>query len=443
MNDQFSVVKTYDSLMDSVRELDRVCVMSRMGKSSMASFASFIDEVEMTLSDFPNAKEQIDGFINEYDFHDGFVFDAMHGKIDSLLQLNTQLDLMAKEANLLSRYPDRYNSKSVVASCQHFAAQCKEIRLDDVEQAIVKVTANIQALKNIRNMFENDGDLLQRIKEALNANLDVLSRFKSYLLDLQKYVEEFPHLGQDDWKEVNVRIENAKQLSVLLDKAQEAVASIRYFADRYNKNELVKRFQTVENMMISQMCCADAAKYIALLKDILSQVQDIDISFGSERASLQKIRETIKARKAEMWKDDAEAMLSEVDKLLRSDPRTESFNMKKLNDGVSKLILKRSDDIAATLSTYPWLERGRRRNYHNNLVNRYISRSEYMYEIELLKKSRVKKIVMWIFISIGICFGVGMIVSSMLKNPFLTKVELILGGIIFLVIFLKVKKNRR
>ena len=404
---------SYETLIKSIGVFDEGQKGIVRDKASMISIADKVVNGEADISKFVQAKAQVESYLDGYDFRGGFQFDDMNKKIDSLLLLRSKLATMGEEAKKLSVHPDRYGSQRAIGLCRDLAIKCKErLKLEEAEKAVALAEANTQKLISIRSQFESDGDVLYQINEAIDSNMNVLGKFKAYLAEIRRYVEAFPHSGQDDLGEINNRINAAKQINTLLEKTQKSVDSIKGYADRHNKKAVVTRFQSVVNEMASKMCYADIEKYKPILGDIMKQAQMVVTGFEEERKELQGVYDSLLRRSSDKWKEDTERMIEKVGELLRSDTKTHAFDLSKLKGDIKEYVYKRSKDIKDTLNEYPWLENGRHSGFHSNLVNSYITKSDYLSQIDNARKERLKKIWKWVGIGAGIASVITILVLS-------------------------------
>ena len=413
MSDSSTSSFSYETLIKHIGSFDEAQKAIVKDKSAMTSFADSIVKGETEIAKFVQSKSQIETYLDGYDFRGGFQFDDMNKKIGSLLTLRSKLATMADEAKKLSTYPDRYGSQRAVGLCRDLAIKCREkLRLEEAEKAIALAEANTQKLISIRSQFESDGDVLYQINEAIDSNMNVLGKFKAYLAEIRRYVDAFPHSGQDDLGEINKRIDAAKQINTLLEKTQKSVDSIKGYADRHNKKAVVTRLQSVVNEMASKMCYADIEKYKPILGDIMKQAQMVVKSFEDEKSELQGVYDYLCTRNANKWKEDTERMIDKVSDLLHSDTKTRAFDLSQIKSNLKDLVDRRSKDIKATVNEHPWLENGRHSGFHSNLVNSYITKSDYLSQIDNARKERLKKIWKWVGIGAGIASVITLLVLS-------------------------------
>lgn len=411
MSDNSTSSLSYETVIETIASLDEVQKAVVKDKNAMISFVDSVVKGETEIAKFVQLKSQIETYLDNYDFKCVFQFDEINNKIGSVLTLRSKLAVMADEAKKLLTYPDRYGSQKAVALCRDLSIKCKEkIKLEETQKAIALAEANTQKLILIRGQFESDGDILIQINEAIDANMNVLGKFKAYLAEIHQYVDEFPHSGQDDWDVVNSRIETAWQINSLLEQVQKNIEQIKGNFDRHNLKAVLIRFQSVVNEMSSKMRYADVGKYKTILNDINKQVQKVVVAFEEERKDLQSIYDSLMSRSSCIWKNDTEEMIKKLEGLFRYDTKTIEIDLSKIKADIKRLANNRTKDIKNTIDEYPWLENDNYREFHTNLVKSYITKSDYLSRVDEARKERIRKIWKWIGISVGAVCGVALII---------------------------------
>ena len=129
--------------------------------------------------------------------------------------------------------------------------------------------------------------------------------------------------------------------------------------------------------------------------------------------------------------EDTERMIEKVGDLLDSDTKTQTFDLSKLKGDIKEFVYKRSKDIKDTLNQHPWLERGKYSSFHSNLVNRYIAKSDYLFQIDNARKERLKKILKWV----GIGTGIATIITLLCLFPVVRWIAAAIVVIALIIIF--------
>ena len=394
MSDSTHLNSLYDKLFASVENLFKTEELIKADKVEIDSLVDFLSQNETEIGKFKNATLELQILLDKYDFtnEDISIFmNSIRKKVESLHPLRSKLVKMGEEAKLLSVFPDRYNSKKSIETCRTLFQVCRErLRFDELDKVSQVVETNTQKLIEIRKLIERDNDNLRQINNAIDANKMVLEKFKAYYTELQQFVSEFPHSGQDDYAVVTKRISAAKSLMALYIKADKEVFSIKDFCDRHNKGMIVANYQTTIQAMFTSMKHSDVNWIEVRLNDIAKQVNAVHKAFDAEHHELDALMKILKAKKTDLWKEDNESLLTTVSGLLNNDTRKSNFDINHLKNSYSHAKSKRLSDIANTKKTYPWLEsRKRYKIFHDRIISKYIESIEYHTIVEKLKKDKL------------------------------------------------------
>lgn len=434
MTDRAASPFSYETLIGFIVDMDNAQKAIVKDKNALGLFVDYMVKGEDEISRFVNVKTQVESYLDNYDFRKGFQFGGMNDKVDLLLSLRSKLAIMSDEAKKLAAHPDRYGSRKAIDTCRDFTLTCKnKLGLDETKKALALVDANTQKLIEIRKQFESDALILHRINEVIGNNVTWLGRFKAYYAELRQYVDAFPHSGQDDMAVVNQRIDTAKQLFELLEKTQKTVAQINGCANRHNKAEVEKQYQTIVNGMASKMLYADSDKYKRGLFDVTKKVQAVLADFETERKGLQAVFDALSKRTPSLWKEDNEKMIEKTGGWLKSDTKRQNFDLSQLRKIVADLQQKKTDDVAVSVRQNPWLERRKHSSFHDGLVNSYITKSDYLFQVDEARKKRLRKILKWTGIGVGITAGIILLIYSSIAR--------IIAGAILVIAVIIILKN--
>lgn len=393
----------YDSLLDSITTLFHVGKSIMRDKAALSSYADYLSENECEIAKFGKVSVELQADLDQYDFTKGFQFSAMQGRLEKLHPLRLKLAKMVEEAKKLSVFPDRYDSKKAIEICRGLSQTCMErMSLGESEKVSELVEANTQKLIALQKLFERDQHILSQIHAIISTNQTVLNKHKAYNAELKKYVSEFPHKGQDDLSVVKDRINVLKKIDELSSIVEKTVATIRSYCDRYNKGTVMARHAGLVHTMINSMQYADVGKIEMQLKDTIAQVRAVTDAFERENEELCSMQSTLKLRKPDIWKEDTERLLTTLKGLLNKDTATIDLNLDQIKNNHTNAKLKRTNDINTQKEKYPWLERRRYKNYHEQVTSRYMSSSDYYAVIKTLKRDRKKCI--WLCCGIPLLF---------------------------------------
>lgn len=384
----------YNTLLKSIGAITQVAESIHKDRDAMTGFAGYLTQNQAEISKFGKVTEEVCGYLDKFDFAKSFRFDAMQTKLGALHPLRMKLVKMGEEAKKLSVYPDRYDSKRAIEICRGLAVTGMEkMSLAEIGKLESLVENNIQKLIDIRGLFERDKNALDQINAAIEANKQILDKCKAYQAELKQYVAEFPHQGTDDLEFVKSRIATAKQVVDLWGTVDKAIEGIKGYAERHNKSTLIDKYSQLVVGLSSKMRYADVGNYKAQLNGVLQDVRSLDDAFNKECDELKTLQSALMQKKADIWKEDNERLLTKVSAILNSDSKKASFDLGKLKTEYVTAKQKRIEDIDATLKRYRWL--GSSRKYkpsHDALKAKYITSMKYQTSVEMIRKERRKRL---------------------------------------------------
>lgn len=394
MTDISHLDSLYDKLFASIDNLFKTDETIKANKVEIDSLTNFLCQNEAEIGKYRSATMELQVYLDAYDFAKGSLSENMKGirrKVEALHPLRLKLVQMGEEAKKLSAYPDRYNSKKAIETCKNLVLVCREkMRIDESGKVMQLVETNTKKLIELRELLERDNEILRQIKAAIDADKMVLEKFKEYYAELQQFVTEFPHGGQDDLAVVTRRISSAKNLMAMYAKMDKEVATIKDYSNRYNKEMVINHFLTITQAMFSSMKYSDVGRVETQLMDIQKQVQAVRNAFNFELQDLDTLKASLMSRRSDIWKEDNERLLTTVSGLLSRDTRREIFDINRLKSDYSSSKSKRLTEINDTKNRFPWLEsRKRYKTAHDTIVSRYIESLEYRAKIKILVRDRI------------------------------------------------------
>lgn len=385
----------YDTLLKSIGAITQVAESIHKDRDIMKGFAGFLTQNEAEISKFGKVTEEVCEYLAKYDFSKNYRFGAMQTKLEALHPLRLKLMKMGEEAKKLSVYPDRYDSKRAIEICRGLAVTGMEkMSLAEIGKLENLVENNTQKLIDIRVLFERDKNILDQINATIEANKLILDKCKAYQTELKQYVSEFPHQGTDDLEFVKSRIATAKQVVDLWGTVDKAIEGIKGYADRHNKSALIDKYSRIVVGLSSKMRYADVGNYKAQLNGVLQDVRVLDDAFDKECDELKTLQSALMQKKADIWKEDNERLLTKVSAILNGDSKKTSFDIGKLKTEFVAAKQKRIEDIDAMLKKYRWLGSSRRyKPSHDALKTKYITSTEYQTSVELIRKERRRRLI--------------------------------------------------
>lgn len=385
--------KAYTSLLETIASLHAVGVSIKEDESILSSFTTYLSQHESEISSFEKAADELQTFMANFDFTQDFQLQPMKEKVDALHPLQLEMERMGSEAEKLKALPDRYGLRKAVDTCRNLVQTCREtMRLDEVDSMSALIREHTAALIDIQKKFASDNYILDQIMDTIDADRELLSKFKVCFAELQQYVKDFPHAGVDDLAEVVSYIEILKQANTNIAEAGVVIGTIRGYFNRYNKEEVVRLYDSIVSDMYAKMRFSEVPKYNAKLTDVISQAQNVFRAFEQESEDLEEIYDELSQNYPTIWKERNEQLKDWLECVIDSDSREANVDIAALRQSIATAKQKRNDDIHAMTERYRWLLRKKHSAFHQNLVNTYITYSQYQSDIDEARKERIKLI---------------------------------------------------
>ena len=387
--------KLYNSLLSSIDQVEQVQHTIKKDKSLLSAYSDFLHNNEAELSKFRQITSDLQKWLDEYDFNNGFDFNAMQKKLEKIHPLRLKLVKMGEEAKNLSAYPDRYNSKKSIEICRMLTIICQErLRIEEMEKILQLVDTNTSKLIYLQKLLKRDADILKQINAEIDSTRAILTNLKAYFAELMCFVSDFPHAGQDDLSIVKNRINCAKELLNLQNDVDKQIAAIKGYCDRYNKNNVVSKYTNIVRTIASTMKYSDVGAITRQLKDIPSQIDAVLKAFAKEHSELKSLKAELHSIN-HIWRDDKEDIIATIDNLLNTDHKKCMFNIDELKNRFHNAIQRRDTDIQNMEKQYPWLTNSNKYNsIHRQLLSKYIGSAEYFATLNRLKTYRTTRIIL-------------------------------------------------
>ncbi len=403
-------VNIYEALLGSIEDLSRVEDDFCCGRDALTSLTKVVLEKEQEITKFTKISAELRGYFENYDFQSGFQFDRIHGELEALSELWGKLVTMGEVAKALSSYPDCYGSAKAIETCKGLVFACRDkLGFKDLDSVSKVVDSNIEKLLSIQKQFASDDYILGKIKEAIDKETKILSKYKAASAELQLYVKGFPHQGQDNLAEVEKYINTVIQIDAIISETGKQISLIEPFYDRHQKSSVVSAFARAQKEAHEHFICQDFEQCKHTFEGIIKQAQGVLTAFEKEKNELMQLQSSLEKQSPDIWKEDNARLMSKTNKFLADNLTQVPFNIEEVKKDIKKAKDKRKRDIHAMTTEYPWLTNEKYKGYHNNLISRYISYSEYKSAIESVRGERNKKILKGLGIGIAIVAGIGLI----------------------------------
>ena len=377
-------VNIYEALLNSIEELAKVEDTMRNGEAALVSLSQFMSSKELEISKFTKVSSELCRHFEAYDFQSGFQFDDISSKLLSLSNLRERLVKMGEEAKTLSSYPDFYGSAKAIETCKGLVLACREkLSLNEIDSVSKVVDANIEKLSSIRKQFESDDFILGRIKDAIAGESKILTKYKAAYAEIQKYVDGYPHQGQDNLAEIEKYIKSVLQIDTLINTVGSQISLIEPFCDRHNKSSVLSEYTNMVREAHEKLNYDSAGRFKRIFDDILKKAKEVLSAFEQERVELIQIQSKLEDCTPDIWKEDNEKLLSSITTLLEGDTAKMQIDVENIKKKVSNAKDKRKKNIRDMSNEYPWLNGEKYKDFHSRLTSRYITYAEYKSAIDV------------------------------------------------------------
>ena len=285
---------------------------------------------------------------------------------------------------------------------------------------------------------ERDSRIMSDFVLYLVQKEPVVSKYAAVTTEIRAFIDNydfqkegaFQGLAEENMKVVRNQIEIVEQVEELIENTGKTIEIISGYCDRYNKGKVVVAYNALVDSIYSDMCFEDVEKYKTQLYDVEKQAQSVIGAFENENKELLMLQSTLLKKRADIWREDNEKLVYDINSLVKGDTRKVSFSLEELKKRINDAKTKRSDEIKKMTDKYHWLTREKYQNVHNDLIAKHMASSEYLIAIASINKER--KAAAWRGVGKtiwAILKGIGKVVWSGLK----------VFGIVFVVLFTVVK----
>lgn len=402
-----NLIDTYAIVINSVNEFSLAVDAMQAGEKNIPMLTQLILSRETEISKFETITQELSQYLENFSFKSGCQFDDLQKNLQALFILNDKLTQMTLDAESLAGNPDLYGLMETIKQCRELTLTCyRKLVFKDIEKASKKIDNNLQKLSGLKQKFKEDGCVLNQMQEAIENEKPLLIKYMALWSELEQYLQNFPHSGEDNLAEVTKRIDIAKQMDSLIISIDKDINQIKPFYDRHNKESVVTNYTNTLQDIRRKMNSRNWQEYAARLQNVARQIPYVIRAFKEEKDALVHLRTTLEQRKPDIWKDDNEKILHSINKLLNTNTAIVKVDLNSLNKEILEATKKREREISATLEKYSWLSKNKYIGFHTSLIERYITYVNYQSEIESVRKERIKRIWKNIGKGVGIVLGI-------------------------------------
>jgi hypothetical protein len=328
--------KYFNSVMQSIMVLHKTETEVENEKVLFAKFANFLTKNTDEISKFHAVENETVDFLQNFSFTGKIDFTPVRDKLLPLSQIRQKLVEMGNEAKKLAGLPDRYSCFKAVEVCKQLAVFCvNEMKSADYNKVTVALDKNIPKLISIQKKFETEN----------------------------------------------------QTISNLVDEVTKLSTQIKNYADRYNKNAVFSHSQqllsSVEQMKFNSF---DNTK-VAFQKNI-DDIKNLSNAFAKERKDTTALRDKLKKESPDLWREDNEQLVSELDTIIKRGTETSNFVLQSFYNREQSARNKKKQDITGKKQEYAWLRRNCYAAEVNRLSKKYMRLSDFQSGIESIRKGR-------------------------------------------------------
>jgi hypothetical protein len=381
--------KYFAAVMQAVDNLHKVETEIKDEKILFAKFADFLTKNANETGKFHAVENEIVDFLQNFSFTGNVDFTLVRDKLLPLPPIRQKLVEMGKEAKKLVDKPDRYNCYKALEVCKQLAMFCSnEMKSADYAKVTAALENNIPALLKIQQEFETEKKILSDIQTVISKNSAVLNKYAAYKAELQQFVASFPNNRDTDLKTVEQRLTVLNNINKQTEEIEKTGAQIRSYADRFNKNNVQRQAESVLSSVYAQMKFRDAGNTKSNLQQNINSLKTVIASFNKEQTDTIALHNKLKKESPDIWKNDNEQIISELDIIIKKDTRISTFSLQNFYSREQMAVDTKRKDIACVQQKYKWLRRSRYAAQIAGLKNKYMTFSDFQSEIKSIRRSR-------------------------------------------------------
>ena len=382
--------KCFAAVMQSIEALHKAETEVENEKVLFAKFTDFLTKNADEIGKFHAVENEIVDFLQKFSFTGKIDFTPVRDKLSPLSPLRQKLMEMGSEAKKITGLPDRYNCHKAMEVCKQLTMFClNEMKSTDYDKVTVALDKNIPKLQSIQKEFEKENQILADIKNLLQQHATVLNKFSAYKDELKQFIASFPNNRDSDLKTVQSHL---TILSGIYDKIKDidkTLTQVKKYADRYTKNAVVQQTENLISSAYSQMKFSDTSRIDTELKKAAANLKSVINAFDKENKDTTTLRDNFKKHAYNIWKEDSDQLVSELDNIIKQDTRKTGFLLQSFHSKIQTAESKKTQNIENIKRNYRWLQRKCYAADLNKLItNKYIAFSNFELQIENIRKGR-------------------------------------------------------
>ena len=338
----------------------------------LKKYPAFKSELQQFLASFPNDP------------------DADKKTVESRLVELTVINKLSEEADSLlakiSNYTaDRYNKTAIVRQAENaLSSTCSSMITSTIRAFEAELKKNIADLTSVINAFEKESQFLADLKKLLHQHSSILNKFSAFKAELQQFLAATPN----DRKTIENRLAALSEINKLTEETDNLLAKIRNYADRFNKNAVLLQTENTLSFAYSIMRISDINKFEVELIKNNADIRNVINDFDKERKKITELRDRLKNNFLDMWKEDNDQFITELDDIIKKGTENSNFDGKSFTQRIKPAEGKKKQDIENIKLQYKWLKKERYTEELSKLTGKNTELKSFQSGIEHLLKSR-------------------------------------------------------
>jgi len=381
--------KYFAAIMQSVETLNKTKTEVENEKVLFVKFTEFLTKSADEIGKFHAIENDIVEFLQNFSFTGKIDFSPVRDKFSLLPTIRQKLVEMGNEAKKLTGFPNRYNCHKAIEVCKQLTMFCvNEMKPADYGKVTAALDTNIPKLHSIQKEFEKEKQILSDIKNVMQQHTAILNKFAAYKAELQQFVSAFPTNRNTDFKTVESHLSALNGIYAQITNIETQQNQVRSYANRFNKNAVVQQTENLLSSVYSQMKISDVNRVNVELKKAVANLQNIINSFDKENKDTTALRNRLNTKSPDLWQEDTERLISELDSILKKDSRKSNFILQNFNNQIQLETDKKIKDIENIRQQHRWMKRKRYTIDLDRLTTKYMRFLDFQSEIENIRKSR-------------------------------------------------------
>lgn len=281
----------------------------------------------------------------------------------------------------------------------------------DIVSSYESLMESIDTFRDVQELNVNDTVALASFADAIINSEALMIEFEQAIPQFAISLDNYDFLSGFRFEVFDQIIESLRVLLTKLEIMEEEVKKLAACPDRRGSKKTVETCNKLIAHVKEKVGLDEVEKVTAWAETntqkLISIRQQID---KDEREELTGILTSLSEGNPMMWDDVADKYKKRIEKLLKGDLRSMSFDLELFKKEIENEKDNRRNDIQNIQNKYPWLQRKRHKDFHASLIARHLTFGQYREAIAEKAEKRVWIILgmcVWIFVLLGVFVSIG------------------------------------